>query len=159
MVILFWCITVVLTLITILCLWPWYRNIKFHFLFILFFCISSYALYFYYGSSLLLSDYYSKDSQKARIQLLSIRPNLSLLLKQEVSLRLRLEDFPEDTVTECQLLDILAMRALQQGEHQLALQYWQKSLQQLPNNDETLALRNRMLKVSTIVKKIISSEE
>lgn len=105
----------------------------------------SYLMYNQLGHSSEIDAYYSEASLKVRARRLEIRPLLSELGKEEVRLRLRLEEFPNDIMVQCKLLDLLAIRALQAGDRDLADRYWQEALRQLPNSSDVEGLRNRML--------------
>lgn len=104
----------------------------------------SYVFYYSFGSSQYLKDYYSLTDQKNREQMRRIRPLMTELKKQEFRLRFHLEENPKDTVVQSQLLELLAIQALQAGDINLAKQFLMKALEVLPEHSNYLSRRNHL---------------
>ncbi len=153
----FWLITMAMVLISYLCILPWLIKSPINKLVIaliaIFTPLFSYLSYHYLGYSSKLDEYYSENALAEREKQLEIRPLLAELNKDEVRLVLHLEEFPDDVMTKCKLMDILAIRALQSGDKSLADRYWQEALKLLPKTSEAEYLRHRMLNLRERLRK------
>jgi len=167
MTFLFWIITLILNLIAVAILIPWlapwlvfwlvpshkfstshecktlHSKTMLIFIFIVI-PLFSYAFYYSFGSSQHLKAYYSLDDQKNREQMQRIRPLMAELKKQEFRLRFHLEENPKDVLVQSQLLELLAIQALQAGDLNLAKQFLMKALEVLPENSDDLPRRNHI---------------
>ncbi len=132
----FWMITVVLTIFAFGFFLPWLRNRQFAGVVALIFLGLVYALYFHWGSSQQLALYYSKEEVAYRDRQGELRMLIAELNKDEYRFRLRLEENPKDLDAEWRLLDLLAIKSLYQGNKPLAQQYWKQALEKMPKNPQ-----------------------
>jgi hypothetical protein len=153
MVILFWIITFILSLSALCFIIPWVSSQKGKLFFILILGIGSYGLYHVWGSSSHLKNYYDEESIRMRANLKRIQPLLNEFKKQEISLKMHLEEFPEDALAECRLLDILAIKALQNHQQAKALQYWELAIKKLPNKEENKVFKSHIEEMVSKLKK------
>lgn len=142
--IIFWICTLILCLCALCFILPWVPSIKMRFAYIIFLVIGSYALYHAFGSASHLKDYCSEESTRMRANLTRIQPLLTEFKKQEIKLKMHLEEFPNDALAECQLLDIMAIKALQNQQRQEAIKYWEQALKKLPNKEEHKVFKAHM---------------
>ncbi|HXH55644.1 MAG TPA: hypothetical protein VNK03_07895 [Gammaproteobacteria bacterium] len=98
------------------------------------FSIISYGLYGYWGSSRHLPHYYSKEEAHYRLKQADFQVLLAEFRKEEFRLRLRLEQDPKDIDAAWRLLDLFAIKALQDGDRKLAIQYWERALDKVPQH-------------------------
>lgn len=134
MVIFFWSATALLLLLALVFFLPWMRSWRLSLFLIFVISLTSYGLYVHWGSSQYLAHYYSKDEQLYRVKQQDFQLLLAEFQKQEFRLRLRLEHDPNDRDAEWRLLDLLAIKALQDGDRKLAVQYWQSALGKVPED-------------------------
>lgn len=150
MIVLFWAITLFLSLIAImiLILWlkPWLKTNQKSLLALMIIPIFSYAFYYNFGYSQYLTEYYSSNEQKNREQMLRIRPLVAELKKQEYRLRFHLEENPKDFLAQSQLLELLSIQALQTGDQTLAKQFLLKALEVLPPDSPNNVQRKAHIK-------------
>lgn len=132
MLIYFWSSTTVLLILALGFFLPWLRSWRLSLFLICVIFASSYGLYIYWGSSRYLPHYYSKEEQLYRLRQTEFQLLLAEFRKEEFRLRLRLERDPNDVDAEWRLLDLLAIKALQDGNRQLAVQYWESALGKVP---------------------------
>jgi len=133
MIILFWVLTAVLLILAFGFVIPWLKGTPLQFGIYGIIAVCSYALYFSLGSSHLLKNYYTETKVKDREQVARIQPLFMELKRQEYRLRQHLEAFPGDDQSHSQLLELLAIQALQQGNRLLAKHYLESALLKLPN--------------------------
>lgn len=152
MMMLFWSMTALMVLVALFTVLPWIPSKKLKTFICLFISTFSYGLYLHYGYASKIHDYYASENRQARAKLLEIRPLVAILSKHEIKLRMRLEEVPEDRMAKCQLWDVLAIRALQGGDPNLADRYWEEALKNLPNSPEAQALRVRIINLKENVK-------
>lgn len=129
----FWLGTLLLLACAFGFIYPWLRSTPL-FSWVVFLVISfvAYTLYFNLGKSRYLPGYYSPEAKALRLRQAELRQLLTEFKKEEFRLKLRLEADPSDSDAEWRLLDILAIKALQNGEKAQALDYWQKALIKMP---------------------------
>ena len=92
----------------------------------------SYTLYFHWGSSQYLAEYYAPESELLRQKHKAFRPLLAEFIKEEFRLSARLEENPKDIEAQYRLYDLLAIKALQGGDQKLAAQYWNEAAKIAP---------------------------
>lgn len=134
MIIFFWSSTTVLLILALGFFLPWLRSWRLSLFLICVIFASSYGLYIYWGSSRYLPHYYSKEEQLYRLKQTDFQLLLAEFRKEEFRLRLRLERDPNDIDAEWRLLDLLAIKALQDGNRSLAVQYWKSALGKVPKD-------------------------
>ena len=130
----FWSITALLLILAFGFFLPWIRAWWFSLGLIFLFAVISYGLYDYWGSSHQLSHYYSKEEAYYRQRQADFQVLLAEFRKEEFRLRLRLEHDPKDIEATWRLLDLLAIKALQDGDPKLAIQYWESALNKVPQH-------------------------
>lgn len=144
---LFWSLTFFLCLIAIAILIPWLKiNFKSLTLFALILTFS-YGLYYLLGASQHLLEYYSLQEQKNRVQMQRIRPLMLALKKQEFRLRFHLQDNPQDSLAQSQLLELLSIQAMQAGDLNLAKEFLVKALEVLPKTKESKERREKLMEL------------
>jgi cytochrome c-type biogenesis protein CcmH/NrfG len=134
MLIYFWVATAILLILAFGFFLPWIRAWRLSVGLICLFSAISYGLYGYWGSSCHLSHYYSQEEMHYRLKQADFQVLLAEFRKEEFRLRLRLEENPKDSEAEWRLLDLLAIKALQDGDRKLAIQYWERALDKVPEN-------------------------
>lgn len=147
MIIYFWSATALLLLLAFGFFLPWMRSWRLSVFLIFVLSLSSYGLYVYWGSSRYLPHYYSKEEQLYRIKQTDFQLLLAEFRKEEFRLRLRLENNPNDIDAEWRLLDLLAIKALQNNDRKLAIQYWESALGKVPQ-DLKSQFKEKILKFS-----------
>lgn len=130
----FWVTTVLLLILAFGFFLPWIRAWRFSLGLICLFSVISYGLYGYWGSSRDLSHYYSTEEAHYRLKQADFQVLLAEFRKEEFRLRLRLEQDPKDIEATWRLLDLLAIKALQDGDPKLAIQYWESALDKVPED-------------------------
>lgn len=134
MLIYFWSSTIVLLILAFGFFLPWLHSWRFSVFLICVVFICSYGLYAYWGSSRYLPHYYSEEEQLYRFKQIDLQRLLAEFRKEEFRLRLRLVQDPNDRDAEWRLLDLLAIKALQDGDRPLAVQYWESALGKVPKD-------------------------
>ena len=134
MLLLFWAITAFLTLVAIGFFLPWIGSRKLAVMIVVLFSTIVYGLYTHWGSSQLLGSYYSGEDLKVHGKEAKLRRLMTEFKKQEYRLRLRLEENPEEMDAKWRLLDLLAIKALLEGNPDLARQDWEEALKKVPEN-------------------------
>ncbi len=109
------------------CILPGLQNKKQKWAIILIVFVASYSLYSILGSSDHLMEYYSSSNQAILEKVQTARPLFAELAKQEIKLRLRLEEEPNDKVAQCKLYNVLSLRALETGDIELSQRYKQQA--------------------------------
>ncbi len=153
----FWLITLLLISMSFVFVLPWLRSSFLLMMFTgVFIIIISYVLYFKWGSSQYLQQYYSPQAKLSRVKQLELRLLLAEFRKEEFRLRARLEKNSQDQDAEWRLLDLLAIKAMQDREYPLAIQYWKNALLKIPN-DKTMELeKERITRIMNVVYKAIN---
>lgn len=105
----------------------------------------AYGLYARWGSSHYLTSYYSTQEKQQRAQQRVFRPLWIAFRKEEFRLRLRLEENPQDIDAEWRLLDLLAIKAINQGDIKIAREYWGLALKKIPNTIESQPIQTMIL--------------
>lgn len=134
MLIYFWIATAILLILAFGFFLPWIRAWPLSLGLMCVFSVTSCGLYYYWGSSRHLSHYYSKAEMQYRLKQTDFQVLLAEFRKEEFRLRLRLEQDPKDFDAEWRLLDLLAIKVLQEGNRKLAIQYWEKALDKVPED-------------------------
>lgn len=75
---------------------------------------------------------------------LELRHMLNAFKKQEFKLRQQISEHPEDNEAEYRLIDLMAIKALQQGKVDVAINLWQKVLTKMPIHKDTQNMRDRI---------------
>jgi hypothetical protein len=75
---------------------------------------------------------------------LELRHMLNAFKKQEFTLRQQINEDPEDTEAEYRLMDLMAIKALQQGKVDVAIALWKKVLAKMPIHKDTQNMRERI---------------
>jgi predicted GIY-YIG superfamily endonuclease len=137
MILLFWLLTALLFLLALAFMVPWLKLYKFHLpIYVVMGCLS-YSLYSMWGSSSLVAEYYSSlaqeknDEQRVRLRVLFVE-----LKKQEYRLRQHLEAFPKDYMAHSQLLELVAIESLQQGNKARAKHCLEAAIKEISNQKE-----------------------
>ncbi len=134
MIIYFWVFTVILLIIAFGCFVPWIRAWRLSLVLMGLFSIVSYGLYTHWGSHQHLAHYYSSEEEAYRLKQAEFQILLAEFRKEEFRLRLRLEQNPQDIAAEWRLLDLLGIKALQNGDAKLAVQYWESAFDKAPTD-------------------------
>jgi cytochrome c-type biogenesis protein CcmH/NrfG len=134
MLIYFWSATALLLILAFGFFLPWIRAWRFSVGLICLLSVVSYGLYGYWGSSRHLPHYYAKEEVHYRLKQADFQVLLADFRKEEFRLRLRLEQDPKDIDAAWRLLDLLAIKALQDGDRKLAIQYWESALEKVPKH-------------------------
>lgn len=144
MLMIFWASTILLLICALICILPWLPNLRLKILtgFLIFF--TAYGFYYHLGRSASLPSYYALEKNLQGIKQSEFRSLLIEFKKQEYRLRVRLEDNPEDIDAEWQLLDVLAIKALQNSDYARAVQYWEAAIKKIPNGSEYNEVKARL---------------
>jgi len=134
MIFYFWFTTALLLILAFGFFLPWIRAWRFSLGLICLFSVISYGFYSYWGSSRELPHYYSTEEVDYRQKQADFQVLLAEFRKAEFRLRLRLEQDPKDIDAAWRLLDLLAIKALQDGNRKLAIAYWESALDRVPQH-------------------------
>lgn len=145
MLIIFWISTFVLLACALICIFPCLSSYRQKFIISFFVFFSAYGCYFYLGSSKDLPAYYTLEKSLQGLKQSQFPTLLIDFKKQEYKLRVRLEDNPADVDAEWRLLDILAIKALQNRDYAQAVQYWEALIKVLPNSPYNTDIRARFV--------------
>lgn len=148
----FWLSTVFLTLLCLVFLLYTIKSFVLGTILSILFIGLSYGLYFHWGSYAHLKEYYSESNRELRTKQGELRRLLTEFKKTEFKLRQRLEENPEDLEAEWRLLDVLAIKSLQNQEFELAIQYWDEALLKIPHRKDTVILRERIINLKNSLK-------
>lgn len=130
----FWFATATLLILAFGFFLPWIRALWLSLGLSCLVVVTSYGLYSYWGSSEHLPRYYSKEEKAYRLKQADLQILLAEFRKEEFRLRLRLEQNPKDIDATWRLLDLLAIKALQDGNTKLAIEYWESALDKIPQD-------------------------
>jgi hypothetical protein len=112
MISIFWISTLFLGVIAQAFFLPWVKQPALRVMMMTVFLGSAYGLYFYWGSSTFLPQYYSEKETAFRKRQPELRILLTEFKKEEYRLRLRLEENPNDKEVLKQLTELLKIKAL-----------------------------------------------
>ncbi len=112
MIILFWVATLLLFFIACGFVVPRLQSLRMILGVIILMAVSVYGLYYSWGNSHYLPQFYSKEQQDARSRLPKMQKLLAEFRKEEYRLRFRLEENPNDQDAEQRLVNLLAIKAL-----------------------------------------------
>jgi hypothetical protein len=112
MLTLFWILTLLFTLVSVTSILIWLKLTPLSLCILISLFVFSYSWYYFDGNS-------------------RLQPLIIEVKKQEYKLRFHLDDYPNDTSAESQLLELLGLQALQIGNKDLAKQYFEMSLKKL----------------------------
>jgi len=115
---------------------------------------SSYIFYGLIGSARLLSEYNSPTAKAFRRTQVAFRQPMSQLKKSEFRYRLQIEQQPEQIAFQWKLLDNLATQAVQKGELNTAIEYWEQALERFPKGEDELK-RQRVEESIKVVKRLV----
>jgi cytochrome c-type biogenesis protein CcmH/NrfG len=148
----FWLVCLILLFFASAFILPWLPQKRARLCFVLFLIMFTFGCYYYFGSSQQLTSYYVTLVEFPKQKISNVQKLFTEFKKYEFKLRQRLEDNPKDIDAEWRLLDVLAIKALQNGELELAKAYWENALKKLPEGEATLLARERILKALSPLK-------
>lgn len=124
---------------------PWLKSWLFRFCAFLFVLCFTFGIYLITGGNQ-KQQYISlqKKDIEWEIKRNDLRQMLNAFKKQEFKLRLQLSEKPNDAETEYKLMDLMAIKALQQGNIERAKVLWQQALNKIPNTKDNQNMRIRI---------------
>lgn len=137
MIILFWTLTIILSLLGLAVILPGLTNRTQKRFFTVFFLAFIYIFYLSMGESKRLPEYYSEAQINARIMQDKMRPLFSEMKKQQGRLRLKILEDQNDILSKALLLELLGVEALYHEERRAAVSYWDAALALLEEAKET----------------------
>lgn len=144
---LFWGMTLILLLSASCFILPWIDGWKARVATLTILSMVTYGLYAYLGNSQYLPHYYSDEQKMLRAQQQAFRPLIAEFRKEEFRLRARLEINPKDIDAEWRLWDLLAIKALNNGDVKRAKDYWGKAIQKIPNTPANKPIKTQILEM------------
>ena len=145
--IIFWAIIIMMTAMALGFVLPWLQSKRLKIGFSFLILLASFGAYWQLGSGPMLPEYYSKEAQILRHRQDKTRILLADLRKKEFKLQLKIEENPDDIEAQWNLLNVKGIYAYQLGYYPLAVEYWQKALELMPDTVEGNVFKNMIKKL------------